>query len=154
MSSAKNALSAIGVSLDEAVLVDETIRNRGPRDNRICICGHPMSAHADIAGRHIECQRARMVCKCVKPRAVLACSDTRLFLRKTTGPGMEHALIRGLGAIANKDGEAEWLVPFVCDICSSDQDITVSPITEFGKVSYEPTGHDIFICKKCKEERL
>lgn len=151
--SARNALIAIGVDPDMAVITDNANKQRGKvRDNRICICGHGMSRHKEIAGE-IMCKPSRLDCPCKAPRAVLEVDDTRAFLRKTVGGGAMHALSRGLSALIMSGKSAEWIVDLKCDRCGKvDEIVTPVPVTKSGHAMSYPTGYDALLCQECREE--
>lgn len=153
MTSAKDALAAMGISVDEAHEADERLKDRPTRDPRICLCGHAINKHTTPAGV-ITCQPSRMYCPCKNIRPVVEVEDTRLFLRKTTGPGVGHALVRGISALAQVGKEAKWIEPPCCDRCNTTEGrIVPVPINGASKtVAYEPTGLDALLCEKCMEE--
>lgn len=86
---------------------------QGVRDGRICACGHPMTRHAEMEGRPGEtirtCTPTRMACPCKQPKAVVEAADTRPFLRKTRGHGLQHALMAGIAALEEKGKDWRWL---------------------------------------------
>lgn len=98
----------------------EDARTGGPRDRRICLCGHPLARHTEVRGATI-CKPSRMECRCRNMVAALTVSDTRSFLRKTTGVGDEHALVKGLTAAIAAGQEFIWLIETVCSSCGSDE---------------------------------
>jgi hypothetical protein len=153
MSTAKDALAAMGISVDEAHEADERLKDRPTRDPRFCLCGHAINKHTTAAGV-ITCQPSRMFCPCKNIRAVVEVEDTRLFLRKTTGPGVEHALVRGISALAQVGKEAKWIEPPKCDRCSTTEgQIIPTPMNLHSKtVAYEATGVDALLCTTCREE--
>lgn len=152
MTTAKDALAALGLSADEAIEVDEKLKEKTTRDSRICICGHAVNKHLQTNGI-VMCTPSRMVCPCKNVRPVIEVEDTRLFLRKTTGPGFEHALVRGMAALAQAGKEARWLEDPKCDRCSTTEGrIVPVPITTGKSVAYEATGRDALLCEKCMEE--
>lgn len=154
--SGESVLESMGMTLDEVREVDDALRAKPrERDGRICACGHPVGRHADIAGL-VLCKPTRMACPCKRIRAVLDVSDTRPFLRKTAGPGPEHALSRGLrGLVDGRAGAtAEWVVDLECDRCGAEGPVTPAPVTSTGLVVREPTGHDALLCSACLEEQL
>jgi hypothetical protein len=153
MTSAKEALAALGITAEEAHEADEKLKDRKPRDPRVCLCGHAINKHTTPAGV-ITCQPSRMYCPCKNIRPVIEVEDTRLFLRKTTGPGVEHALVRGISALAQVGKEARWLDEIKCDRCNTTEGrIMPVPINGASKtVAYEATGLDALLCDKCMEE--
>jgi len=150
--SASAALAALGINLEEAVKTDKALQQRGPRDTRICICGHGVSKHTDEAGR-IVCKPSAMDCSCKHVRPVIDVEDTRYFLRSTQGGGSMHALSRGLSALAMAGKNATWLVELKCDRCGTfDEIVTPIPVTLEGRARTFDTGHHGLLCPSCREE--
>lgn len=159
-STAAQAIESLGISVEEAIETDRHITGltRGKRrDNRVCICGHAMTRHVEQDGVS-RCFPSRMACVCQGTRPVLEVSDTRLFLRKTTGPGKEHALLRGLSALVLKGGEASWIENLSCELCGVDattENISPVPLSISGKICYNESqlsGKHAFLCRPCIEE--
>ncbi len=157
MTDARNALALLGISAEEAVETDEKLTRKPSRDKRICLCGHAVNKHSTDAGLVI-CVPSRYNCPCKNIRAVVQAEDTRLFLRKTSGPGAEHALTRGLAASFSADKGVEWIETPKCDKCGIEAtpagDVRISPVavTEYRTVSNEATGYDALLCDTCLEE--
>lgn len=158
--SSLEALESLGLSLDQAIKVDDSLRDRPRlRDGRVCICGHSKNRHKQAQGEWI-CNLPKFRCKCKNPHYVLEASDIRSFTRRTRGAGMNHALYRAIAANAQMEGETEekkpitWLIeqPFVCmkPKCSSVTGVMITPVSEFGSaVDYE-SSHNAFLCIKCR----
>lgn len=152
MTSAKDGLAALGLSVDEAVETDAKLKKKVCRDPRICICGHAVNKHTVVNGI-VMCNPSRMNCPCKSVRPVIEVDDTRRFLRKTTGPGYEHALIRGIAALHEIGKGMRWIEPPKCDRCSATEGrIVPVPITAGKTVAYEATGRDALLCEKCLGE--
>jgi hypothetical protein len=150
MTSARDALAAMGVSVDEAIEADKSQKDRKPRDPRVCLCGHAINRHTTPAGV-VYCKPSQLDCDCKKIEAVIEVEDTRLFLRKTNGPGLEHALIRGMSALADAGKEAKWLVPIECAKCKTTEGaIMPAPINiHSSTVANESTGYNALLCQDC-----
>lgn len=139
MTTAKDALAALGITEEETEQLQEEMKQQTRRDPRICLCGHPMSRHSINNGIGL-CELPKSTCNCKFERPVLRVGDTRLFLRNTTGHGPEHALTRGIVALATAGKEAEWLIPIACDKCG----------TEEGRiVPMALTDRSVLICENC-----
>ncbi len=157
MTDARNALAMLGITAEEAVETDERLTRKPSRDKRVCLCGHAVNKHSTDAGLVI-CVPSRYNCPCKNIRPVIEVEDTRLFLRKTSGPGAEHALTRGLAASFSADKGVEWLETPKCDKCGIEAtpagDVKINPVavTEFRSISYEATGYDALLCDSCLEE--
>lgn len=149
MTSAKNALAALGITPEEAEQVKESIKQQTRRDPRICLCGHPMSRHYTDAGVS-SCLLPKSDCNCQFPTAALKVGDTRLFLRNTSGPGPEHALTKGIIALTMQNKEAEWLIPIECNKCKATEGrIVPVPITDAMTVAYESAKRNVLLCEDC-----
>ncbi len=149
MTTAKDALAALGISPEETTAIEEEMKNQSRRDPRICMCGHPMSRHSTDAGVGL-CSLPKSTCNCKFPTPALKVGDTRLFLRSTTGPGAEHALTRGIIALALAGKEAEWLVPVECNKCkTTDGKIIPVPLTDAMTVAYDSANRNFLLCEEC-----
>jgi hypothetical protein len=116
-----------GIDMDDVLrlLTEEAqARGVGERDQRICMCGHPMSRHKEARGER-RCAPSRMICGCRDATAAIEVSDTRKFLRKTTGIGRAHALVKGIVGLVEANGKFEWLVPVVCTRCGGEDAVPV-----------------------------
>jgi hypothetical protein len=155
--SANSAIEILGVSTEDAIKADRRITKAGTRDPRVCICGHAVNRHVEQDGVQ-RCFPSRMTCVCQGIRPVLEVSDTRVFLRKSTGPGVDHALLRGLSALAIKGGEASWIEEPICELCGVDtttEQIVPVPFTIAGAVCYDDTqlsGKHALLCRPCMRE--
>ena len=148
----KDPLSALGMDIDEVIAIDSTLRTRpAERDGRVCLCGHSMTKHTEIAGA-VLCKPSKMDCPCKKVRPVLNADDTRPFLRKTQGAGPMHALSRGLAALLQSGKSAEWIIDLVCDRCKkASESLVPVPVTKAGTSTDSATGYDALLCPKCRE---
>lgn len=153
MSSASDALAALGLDVDEVMEIDSTLRTRpAVRDGRICLCGHGVGKHLEVGGV-VLCKPSKMDCPCKKLRPVIDAEDTRPFLRKTQGGGASHALTRGLAALAESGKDANWIVDLVCDRCGKEhKSLTPVPVTKDGRAVSAATGYDALLCPDCREE--
>lgn len=116
------------------------------RDGRICICGHPHTRHATFADV-VSCTPSRMSCDCKLIRLVADVSDTRPFLRRTEGPGPDHALQKAMKVAKDRNIEVEWLIESICDKCETPARVDVVPISQNGK-----KGYNVFLCLTCRSE--
>jgi hypothetical protein len=150
-----NPLEKMGLSLEEVLEVDEKLikdTRRGKKDRRICLCGHPMSRHAEYAGV-LSCKPTAMQCPCKKMRPVLEADDVRPFLRKTEGSGAMHALTRGIASAVSTGKMVNWIVDVVCDKCGSTEGgVVPAAVTQTGYLSPSATGFDVLLCGKCRTE--
>jgi hypothetical protein len=151
-------LAKLGVTLEEldqgAEELAERMPNRiGGRDNRICACGHRVSAHLVIDGRIAVCQPTRLNCPCKTLRPVAEAEDTRCFNYKTEGAAAFHALWRGMRACAERGKEFRWVASLVCDRCGSAAERLVPvPVTQRGVPVQHASGYDALLCEVCRRE--
>lgn len=141
----KDPMSFFDFSKEEALEVSENeiIRSR-VRDGRICICGHPNTRHSSYADI-VACNPTKMACDCKQIRLVLEVSDTRLFLRKTTGSGTSHALSKSVAKAQELGVEMEWLVEPKCDKCGELRQVSPTSISQNGR-----HGYNAFLCVECR----
>ena len=151
--SEKNALEMMGISIEEALEVDNklTEQNRSrKKDSRICICGHAVVKHT-VYGGVVACKPSALTCPCKKVRSVLEAEDTRYFLRKTAGSGAMHALSRGIINSIKTHKSVEWIIPLACDRCGrSENNVVPVPVTQSGYAADEATGFDALLCPECR----
>lgn len=153
--SPEEMLKMLGTSAEEIETsrrTGEVNASRGKADRRICVCGHRVAAHTEIAGVTF-CKPSRMECPCKKCRPVLEAEDTRVFIRATAGGGRLHALSQGLYNLIARGKNARWIIDFKCDRCNekSEKPLTPVPVTQSGiSVSYA-TGYDALLCDDCRE---
>lgn len=149
---ALDGLKMLGLSEKDMEALEQDLAGRPRRDNRVCICGHPVSRHT-VAGALTICKPTKMDCPCKKCRPVVKVSDLRTFLRKTEGSGGLHALSRGMYALSQKDGKISWLIDLQCDRCGEKtEDLTPAAVTQRGTSALHATGFDALLCGKCREE--
>lgn len=164
MSKLLTALEALGKSVDELQSNEDELVRQGrahvkvETDKRICICGHAVSRHTNGEGEVDDyCTPSSIICPCKHIRSVLTTQDTRLFLMKTLGSGMSHALLRGLLLAEKKKKESLWAVELKCDKCQGAENVLPTPITREGTAIKEVTTHsnwvDVFMCAECRNER-
>jgi hypothetical protein len=146
-----SALDKLSVSQDDAKEALEKIQEEsGRKDGRICICGHSNGRHRVGYAGLMTCQAAKQFCPCKNVRLVLTASDTRPFLRKTSGGDGFHALIQGIVAAEEKEIEIEWLTDPKCDKCGAETGVTVVTVDANGFELTESKGYDLFVCSKCR----
>jgi len=155
--SADDLFKNLGLDVLEVQKQDGALRERNTRDGRICICGHAMRRHIIVDNRTdlMSCSPNRHHCSCKyqNMRGVIEVKDIRTFNRKTEGPGVSHALLRGMQA--SKD-EITILEPFKCEVCGTTEGgvvpVPIDPKT--GAVSpLVYYGYDQFRCQGCMGAR-
>ena len=153
MENIDNPYEFLDFGIEESEAAEEKIASQGrtDRDKRICACGHPMARHWTELGKTL-CKPSKMDCPCrfESHRAVLIAGDARKFLRKTEGPGPEHALARGILASVKDGLSVEWLIEMQCDFCKKETQLSPAPIDVDRNIRYQATGYDALLCKECR----
>jgi hypothetical protein len=159
MENAEDMLASMGIDIELVEMAEAVARTRKPRDQRICACGHAVNRHSMDSGR-VECKPSAYRCECRRIHPVLEVEDTRLFLRKTTGPGPEHALARGLLALSLSNKKAIWLDGVACEMCGTmdTQGFQATPINQFNgaiTIAYDgATALNGLLCPICREKLI
>lgn len=153
-----NAFDAFDFSEDEvAKALEDQKGKRFDRDGRICICGHPVARHGspkDLESGVVSCHPSKIWCPCIAVRPVLEVSDTRDFLFKTTGSGVNHALGKGMKTAKDKNHEVKWLQDICCDVCKEVGPVSPVPVSERLMVVQKESPRNHLMCRKCREERM
>jgi hypothetical protein len=148
MTNTNDPFSFFDFTMDEAeeALAVQAVNKR---DRRICACGHAVSAHQnDVV---VTCQTSKMYCPCKVIRPVVETQDCRLFIRKTTGAGANHALSLGIASAIGRGHEVVWIVEQRCDRCKKEGPVSPVPVTHEGFARTEATGYDALLCRSCRE---
>lgn len=106
-------------------------------NGQICACGHTVKQHtySSILGKTM-CKSGKQLCNCAHVNAVLKVSNSRFFMRKSTGHGPRHALSLGILSVVKENlGRSEenqitmeWITnPVSCEKCKAI-DKKLSPI--------------------------
>ena len=155
--------ASMGISPEEVV---DDRKDHYLVDKRICLCGHSITKHKDVNDNKYRddfgnggwmCKPSAKVCLCNIPYPVKEVSDTRFFLRRTTGAGKLHALLKGMSTLATKGGTGRWLVTLTCAKCNEsgdDKGISPVPLTKQGRESFDgmSVGYDTLLCNQCRKE--
>ena len=154
--SALDALAKLGLTPEDVDQADAELaeqRKVNMAVNRhVCACGHGIARHTVVHGT-VMCKPARMECPCKKARPVLIAQDTRMFIRKTSGGGAQHALTRGIRESLTKNKSVEWIIDLVCDRCGEENaSIVPVPVTQTGAAVSRATGYDALLCPDCRTE--
>lgn len=124
MESASSVLATMGISPEK---VEEALNKT--RDKRICICGHPMSQHNDDdANRFCNMSRVRCHCSIANRREALVVEDASLFRYASDGPGVDHALVKGLAACIDRGKKVEMLWEGSCVNPECSETVNLMPI--------------------------
>lgn len=146
-----DAFEMLDIDYDEALDANDKMK-RNPRDNRICLCGHPVARHKDWGIGTIRCEPSRMMCRCTSLQPVIEADDTRVFLRKTTGSGAFHALGRGMAAARDKNIEVRWIGTPECSRCKNQGPVSPVAVNDALRIANEDTGKNALLCASCRME--
>lgn len=156
MATGKEILADMGIELEEVEKANEEIKNRRPRDRRICLCGHGMARHSEFNGRD-SCSALGYNCRCRKAIPVLTAEDIRPFICRTEGSGALHALSRGIAAAAKRGQGVEWIEDSrFCHACeAAGEALRLSPVavSNNGFVQDTDTGYNVLLCPECRATR-
>jgi hypothetical protein len=161
MTELNDPLSMVNFDEEELKKTEQMYRMtpRGKVDLRVCACGHAVSRHKkNIFSREAEtyvCAMPNGTCPCKVVKPTLAVRSTKPFVLKTLGPGVAHALIRGIMRVKERSEEdyraIEWLVPFKCEKCDKE-DVKISPVNMGfdGAFTEEGNAVTVLICDDCR----
>lgn len=144
------------------------VKAKPKRDGRICVCGHGAKNHAATVSAHFDtpleeipqgmigCSAGRHQCACEQFYAVLETSDTRRFMSKTVGPGMDHALARGVNTALSAGVEIHWREGLACGKCGA-ANVPLLPVgIRIGpngpEMARESAKYNYLLCSSCREE--
>lgn len=145
----ENALESLGIKSHEVEAYIES-EAKAPYAKQICICGHPMIHHRELAAGRLACVNGQMYCPCIKPEAVLVAQDTRYFSRKTEGWGVRHALVRGLHETEKNGKWAKFLIAPSCKMCRTcEPPLLPTSVSKAQRPSRNPEPENVFLCEEC-----
>lgn len=134
-----------------------------PKDKRVCLCGHPASAHAtQNANPNISdawkrmnrdrCKTGKTTCPCDGFIEILESDKMNHFVFRTTAGGQAgHALYRGVAKALSAGKEVTWTNPnaLQCLLCGRiEPPLFIAAMTPGGRVSQEPQAKNIFLCEE------
>lgn len=138
------------------------------RDGRICVCGHGAKCHGaierqyfdtpleDVPAGSMSCTAGRHRCECSQFFAVLETTDTRRFMSKTVGPGMEHALGRGLSNALTAGVPVVWREGLTCGKCQVETHGLLPVAIQVGpsgpRIARETAAYNYMLCASCRAE--
>jgi hypothetical protein len=168
---AKWAASGLSGTLDDVVAAEQKQQRRSRGDQRVCKCGHAARAHtghhgpnnrnhdALEASGYKKCIPGRQVCPCAEFEPAISVSNAGRFMRKTSGPGSEHALSLGIRSLLADGGTFEWIEGVGCDACKRtvEQGAILVPIA-FNPTTlqeqYSPSAINKLVCEDCRARRI
>jgi hypothetical protein len=116
-----------------------------------------MGGPSDIADREagsIRCQAGKTPCECQKFLYVLRATDIRSFIQKTTGPGKEHALAKGIASTLERGIRVEWREDIACFYCGKAPvevgALIPIPYNERGGEAFRSTVENRLHCEGCR----
>lgn len=132
---------------------------RGKVDTRVCACGHAVSRHKRnefVRDRIVYiCSMPNGTCPCKVIKPTLKVETTKPFVLKTLGPGVAHALIRGIMRVKERSEEEyraiEWIVPHNCEKCGAEE-VKISPVNMSisGVFTEEGSEVTVLLCDNCR----
>ena len=141
------------VTMEEAISALDKFDKGREKDSRICICGHHSNRHTEIEGGLIDCKVVKYECSCTVFRPVLKSSNVKPFIRTTTGPGVEHALLKGVAGAVKLGAEIEWLAEPKCDKCQQTSKVLpVALVPSTLRISNIGTRVNQLLCRECLVE--
>lgn len=156
---AKAMLNQMGFSPEQ---ISEHLANEEarPSSRTVCLCGHPKARHY-IDTEFSTCKPTKMSCTCANFIPIAKVENTRSFLRKTDGSGMDHALVKGIYGALSRGEYVEWIDEnYICVKCKTSGHETELIITPFEgdpdtglrpSIQLEFARWNFFLCEKCKE---
>jgi len=149
----KSLLSVFDFTAEDIDQVLEEAKKVKAKSKSICMCGHADGFHDVTSAGAQFCTANKQNCKCQKKQLILTVEDTRIFLRKTTGPGPMHALAQGIRDAEKAGQKLEWIGTPTCGPCGSTLDLSPVPVSERGVILYEDKGYNVMLCAECRRNR-
>jgi hypothetical protein len=148
--SSLDALAKTGLSLESIQEVSEALKTTRKKDNRVCVCGHTMTAHNKAENGVIFCRPSALDCNCKRMHPVITTDNLRPFKRKTSGHKTEHALMLGVARCIEMGGSFEWIEdPLLCERCQEEKIVFPVCLTSQGHKTPLSMGHDYLLCDDC-----
>ena len=145
-----DALAMTGISLEEIQQISNALKTTRSKDNRVCVCGHTMTAHNKAVNGIVSCRPSAMSCMCKRMHPVLVTDNLRPFKRKTSGHRSEHALMLGIAKCLQDGGTFEWIEkPLTCERCQKEKIVFPVCLTGQGFKTPISSGYDYMLCDDC-----
>lgn len=151
VTTASDALTALGLDIDEVSENEKNLRERISGDKKLCACGHSEGRHT-MASHFVRCEPALLTCPCRTFNPVGTASDTRFFLKNTDGAGHFHALGKGLRLLGKAGGVFTCTV-HQCVKCGTDAeypDLQPVAVSQRGIILDVPSQFNALICGQCR----
>jgi hypothetical protein len=96
--------NALSFSEEDAEAVMDEFEAEKSLNGQICACGHTVKQHtySSLVGKTL-CKSGKQLCNCAHVNVVLRVSNSRFFMRKSTGHGPRHALTLGILAVVKEN---------------------------------------------------
>lgn len=144
-----DAFTRLGMS---AQAVDSYLSRlpRRPSNREICVCGHPMNKHTEVAEGLESCVTSNLWCPCARPFAIVEVDDIRYFMRESHGRGVKHALTIGLRNLQKAGKGSRLLIEPHCFVChSTENPIEVVGIDRNGGLAFSAAPVNVLACEAC-----
>lgn len=134
-----------------------------PKDKRVCICGHPASAHATESANPVikdawlrmnreKCKTGRTTCPCDGFIEILTSEKMNHFVFRTSVGGQAgHALYRGVSKATAEGKDVTWTNANAlrCVMCGkSEAPLYIAALTLAGRVADDPQPKNAFLCEE------
>jgi hypothetical protein len=128
----------------------EVALSGGTRVPYVCICGHSIGSHHEMAIGGWYCSNGRLWCPCERPLAVLEVPDLRDFHFRTYGSGDRHALTLGVQRSLRNGRLVRQLIDNACFKCQEVHErlIPTSLSNELAILEY-PGPRNALLCPDC-----
>ncbi len=148
---AESALGSIGVP-EVSIARHFEDMSRKEYGRNVCVCGHPMSVHSKGETQFL-CIASRLGCPCMNPTPVLEVGDKRLFLFKSEGFGLKHALVKGMYKSKLNNSMTRFIGEQTCFKCRTVKENLIPAGLDLNyKVVFWPAPYNGLFCISCLEE--
>jgi hypothetical protein len=103
---------SLSFSEEDAEAVLDEFEAEKSLNGQICACGHTIKQHKYSSTLNkTMCKSGKQLCTCAYVNPVLRVSNSRFFMRKSTGHGPRHALTLGILSVIRENRMREEYVP-------------------------------------------
>ena len=162
MADPKELLAQMGITPEDVDKHWDRKNGYRAEDRVVCLCGHGKGRHV-IEPDFVTCNPSKVNCSCGNFVPVLKVQDTRDFLSKTRGHGIDHALVKGIFGALNRGEYVEWIdTNYVCLKCKTsghETELTITPFEGDPETGLRPSIQldfsrwNFFLCETCKEQK-
>jgi hypothetical protein len=117
---------SLSFSEEDAEAVLDEFEAEKSLNGQICACGHTIKQHtfSSVVNKTM-CKSGKQLCTCAYVNPVLRVSNSRFFMRKSTGHGPRHALTLGILSVIKENRLREEYVPAKDEKKLKKQEITM-----------------------------